>query len=93
MLFIIEPHRGSPELIERITVCYRLLRGIAKEDGGCDCICHVIERIVAIVVVHDLVGVVLARYTEKRLGLLRETEGFEGETIEKEKVLKAETSM
>jgi len=59
MLLIIEPDGGAAELVEGITVWYRLLGGITEEDGGCHCVCHVTERFVAVVIVHCKVGVYL----------------------------------
>jgi len=52
MLLIIEPNGRTAELVEGIAMRYWLLRGIAKEDGCCDCIGHFIKRFVAVVVVH-----------------------------------------
>jgi len=77
MLLIIEPDGGAAELVERVTVWYGLLGGITEEDRGCDCVCHIAEGFVAIVVVHCIVGVVFAITMRTQRGS-HDAEGLEG---------------
>jgi len=60
MLLIVKPNGRAAELVEGVAVWYGFLRGIAEENRGCDCVCHVTEGFIAVVVVHYTTGAVLA---------------------------------